>query len=199
MSIRPFYGTQTVSGSVQPVFGTAVTAAVTPPADQFSGQLGPGSNETQTNLTVTSTKGFLPGDRVAVGLTAAFKPGIVAAGSIPDQGQVKSITSSTVMVVQGLKNSHAATGEWCVLNDSASSVHIRPVVTAAAVYIGNASTVSSSDVSLLDILPIVAAAGTAPGYVFDTESAGVAQPVQLSEFWLVGTANDTFLARFVTL
>ena len=199
MGVRPFAGIITLSGSAQPLFGSAVTAAVTPPADQFSGSLTPGSNETQCSLTVTSTNGFLPGDRVAVGLTAAFKPGIVATGSIPDQGTVKSITSGTVMVVQGLKNSHAATGEWCVLNDSASSVHIRPVVTAAAVYIGNASTVSSSDVSLLDILPIVAAAGTAPGYVFDTESAGVAQPVQLSEFWLVGTANDTFLARFVTL
>ena len=114
MAIRPFYGTQTIAGTAQPVFGTAVTAAATPPPDQFSGQLGPGSNETQTTLTVTSTKGFLPGDRVAVGLTAAFKPGIVAAGSGPDQGTVKSITDGTHMVVQGLKSSHAATGEWCV-------------------------------------------------------------------------------------
>ena len=142
MGMRPFAGTQTVTGTAQPVFGTAVTAAVTPPPDQFSGNLNPGSNETQCNLTVTSTSGFLPGDRVAVGPTAAFKPGIVATGSIPDQGTVKKITSSTVMVVQGLKNTHAATGEWCVLNNDAGNVHIRPVVTAAAAYIGNASTVS---------------------------------------------------------
>ena len=197
MAMRPFYGTQTISGTVQPVFGTAVTAAVTPPSDQFSGNLGPASNETQCTLTVTSTKGFLPGDRVAVGLTAAFKPGIVAAGSIPDQGMVKTVTDATHLVVQGLKQSHAATGEWCVLNEAAANVHIRPVVTTAAVYIGNASTVSSSDLSLIDILPIVAAAGSNPLYVFDAETAGTSQPFQTVDYWMVGTANDTVLARFI--
>jgi len=199
MAMRPFAGTQTITGSVQPVFGTAVTAAVTPPPDQFSGNLTPGSNETQCNLTVTSTKGFLPGDRISVGPTAGFVPGLVTPANIPDQGLVKSITSATVMVVQGLKNSHAATGEWCVLNEDAGNVHIRPVVTAAAVYIGDASTVSSSDKSLLDILPINSAAGTAPAYVFDAEAIGLSQPFQTSAFWMIGTANDTVLARFTQI
>lgn len=199
MSMRPFAGAQTITGSVQPVFGTAVTAAVTPPPDQFSGNLTPGSNETQCNLTVTSTKGFLPGDRISVGPTAGFVPGLVATASIPDQGMVKSITSATVMVVQGLKNTHAATGEWCVLNEDAGNVHIRPIVTTAAVYIGDSSTVSSSDKSLLDILPINAAAGTGPVYVFDAEAIGLSQPFQTSAFWMIGTANDTVLARFTQI
>ena len=187
MGLRPFYGVQTVSGSAQPCFGSAVTAAVTPPPDPFSNQLGPGSNETQCNLTVTSTKGFLPGDRVAVGPTAAFKPGIVAAGSIPDQGTVKSITSGTVMVVQGLKQSHAATGEWCVLNEDAGEIRIR-FLGMNLLYIANAGTVSATDLSVIDVLT--------PGNLFDTVSIGTTQADQTSAYWIFGTSSDTFVASF---
>lgn len=193
MGMRPFAGTQTLSGTVMPVFGTALTAAVTPPPDPFSGDLLPGSNETQCTVVVTSTIGFLPGDVISVGLTASFG---LTPTTVPDEGTVKKITDGTHMVIQGLKKSHAATGEWVVLNVPAGNVHIRPVVTAAAVYIGAASSVSSSDASLLDILPIVAAAGTAPAYVFDAESLGISQPFQTAYFWIVGTSADTFLARF---
>lgn len=188
--LRPFFGVQTVTGSAQPVFGSAVTAAVTPPPDQFSGNLNPSSNETQCNLTVTSTKGFLPGDRVAVGLTAAFKPGIVAATAIPDQGTVKSITSSTVMVVQGLKNPHAASGEWCVLNEDAGEVRIR-YISANLLYIGNAGTVSATDPSVFDVLT--------GGNLFDTPSIGTSQADQLSTYWVFGTASDSFIAAFKQL
>jgi hypothetical protein len=185
MSLRPFYGVQTVSGSAQPVFGTAVTAAVTPPPDQFSGNLTPGSNETQCTLTVTSTNGFLPGDRVAVGLTAAFKPGIVAAGSIPDQGMVKSITSGTAMVVQGLKKSHAASGEWCVLAETAGRIRIR-FLGSNVLYIANASTVNSTDLSVIDVL--------APSTLFDSGAIGTSQSWNTSTFWAYGTSSDTFVA-----
>jgi hypothetical protein len=183
MGVRPFAGIVTLSGAAQPIFGTAVTAAVTPPPDQFSGNLNPGSNETQCNLTVTSTAGFLPGDRVAVGSTAAFKPGIAAVGSIPDQGTVKSITSSTVMVVQGLKKTHAATGEWCVLNEASGNVHLQPVTLSAATYIGNASTVAAGDPSVMDYFP---SAATTP---IDFESIGQTQPMQLSQFWIFGSGT----------
>ncbi len=193
MGMRPFFGTQTITGSVQPCFGTSLTAAITPPPDPFAGSLQPGTNETQCILTVTSTKGFLPGDRAAVGPTASFglKP-----TTIPDQGTIKTITDATHLVVQGLKNAHAATGEWVVLNEDAGNVHGMAVVTAAPVYIGAASSVSSSDPSLLDILPIVASAGANPLHVFDAESIGMSQPFQTAYFWMIGTANDTVLFRF---
>lgn len=187
MGMRPFAGVQTVSGSAQPIFGTAVTAAVTPPPDPFSNNLNPGSNETQCNLTVTSTKGFLPGDRIAVGLAAAFNPGLVAAGSIPDQGMVKSITSSTVMVVQGLKNHHAASGEWCVLNEEAGEVLVR-FIGSSLLYLGNASTVSPTDQSVFDVIT--------PGNLYETPNIGTTQPYQTSAFWGYGTAADTFVAAF---
>jgi hypothetical protein len=191
MAVRPFAGIITLSGAAQPLFGSAVTAAVTPPPDQFSGVLTPGSNETRCSLTVTSTKGFLPGDRVAVGLAAAFLPGIVAVGSIPDQGTVKTITSGTVMVIQGLKQSHAGSGEWCVLNEDAGNVHIQPVSLSAATYIGNASTVAFTDLSVMDYL---ASGATAP---LDFESIGQSQPMQLSQFWVLG--SGTLVPRFTQI
>ena len=199
MAMRPFAGSQTIGGTnPQPVFGTSVTTAFTPPPDPFSGNLLPGSNETQVTVVVGSTKGFWPGDNVLVGPAAAFKPGIVAAGSIADFGTVKSVVDSTHLIIQGLKNTHAA-NEWVVLDQPAANIHIRPVVTTAAVYIGNASTVSSTDLSLLDILPINAAAGTGPVYWFDAESIGMSQPFSTADFWIFGTASDTFLARYTSI
>jgi hypothetical protein len=100
------------------------------------------------------------------------------------------------MVVQGVQLSHAASGEWVVLNEDAGSVHIRPVVTTAAVYIGNASTIAAGDPSLMDVLPINAAAGTGPVYWFDATAMGLSQPYQTAQFWMNGTAADTVLARF---
>lgn len=199
MSMRPFFGTQTLTGTAQPVFGTALTAAAVPPPDPFSGNLNPGSNETQVTLAVTSTLGFFPGCSALVGPTAAFEPGVVAAGSIADVGTVKSVVDATHLIVQGLKKAHAASGEWVVLDQPVGNVHIRQVATTAAIYIGNASTVAAGDSSLLDILPIVSAAGDTPNYVFDAESIGASQPFQTSEFWIIGTDGDTFLARYTSV
>jgi hypothetical protein len=191
MGVRPFGGVVTLSGAAEPIFGTAIAAAFTPPPDPFSNNLTPGSNETQVSVTVTSTVGFLPGDRVAVGPTAAFNPGLIAAGSIPDQGTVKKITSSTVMVIQGLKQHHAATGEWVVLNEDVGNVHLQPVTLSAATYIGCASTVASGDPSVIDYF---ASAATTP---IDFESIGQSQPMQLSQFWILG--SGTLVARFTQI
>jgi hypothetical protein len=197
MGLRPFFGTTTLSGSAQPVFGTALTAAVVPLPDQFSGKNDPASNQTQVSLTVTSTKGFIPGDRIQIGPTNSFNPGLATAAQMAkvDNATIKSITDATHMVVQGVQLSHAASGEWVVLNEDAGSVHIRPVVTTAAVYIGNASTVAAGDASVMDILPIVAA-GAGPTYFFDATAMGLSQPYQTAQFWMNGTAADTVLARF---
>ena len=196
MGMRPFAGVQALAGTAQPVFGTASTAAFTPSVDPFSNKLGPGSNQTQVTVAVTSTKGFLPGKVVAVGPGSAFNPSATSPVQL-DIGVVKKIIDSTHLVIQGLQNAHAS-GDWVVLNDTVGNVHIRPVVTTAAAYIGDASTVAAGDQSVMDVLPIVAA-GAAPGYVFDAESIGQSQPFNLSQFWIIGTAADTFVARYTEI
>lgn len=185
MGLAPFYGVQTASGSPQPAFGTALTAAVVPPPDPFSGELGPGSNQTQVQLAVTSTRGFLPGHEILVGPTADFKPGIATA--LADRGVVKSVVSATALLVQGLQKNHAATGEWVILNEVVGSVRIR-YLAGAVLYIGNASTVSSTDLSVMEAL--------APGNLFETGTIAPSQPWQTSAFWVLGAAADTFISSY---
>lgn len=195
--IRPFAGVQAIgtTGTAQPVFGTTVSTAFTPPPDPFSNNLNPGSNETQVKVNVASSLGFIVGDYVLVGAAADFKPGLATV--MADSGTVKQIVDATHVVVQGLKNTHAA-GEFFVLAQDCGFVRIRPIVNTALLYIGNASTVTATDPSLLDELSITTA-GTAPAYVFDAPSIGGSQPYNTHEFWIEGTALDTFLARFTTV
>ena len=184
MPLLPFYGIQTVTGSAQPVFGTALTAAVTPPPDQFSGNLGPGSNQTQAQVTVTSTRGFFPGVEILIGASSDFAPG--SATQLADRAVVKRVVSATVLLVQGLHNSHAS-GEWCLLNEVVGFIRITSLGTNN-LYLGNAPTVSPTDSSVIDVIP--------PGSQAYTISIGTTQPLQTSEFWLYGTAADTFVPSY---
>jgi hypothetical protein len=192
MSVRPFGGIRALSGAAEPVFGTVLTAAVTPQPDPFAGNNGPGTNQTQVEVTVSSTAGFTTGLQVAIGPGSAFKPGLST--STADVGTIKQIVSATVLLVQGLEQAHAS-GEFCILNEIVGNVHIIPVVTTTATYIGNGSTVAAGDASVFDILPITAS-GAGPTYFHDSESIGGAQPMTTTEYWIIGTAGDTFLSRF---
>lgn len=194
MAIRSFAGVQALAGTAQPVFGTTATAAFQPPPDQFAGGNGPGTNQTQVSIPVTSSSGFEPGDQVAIGPAAAFHQGSTTVANRADVGTIKSIPDSTHIVVQGLTKGHAS-GEFVVLNEIVGNVHIIPVVTTAVAYIGTSSTVAAADASVIDVLPIVAA-GAAPGYVHDSESIGGSQPMTTTSYWIIGTATNTFLARF---
>lgn len=196
--IRPFRGAQAIAatGTAQPVFGSSVTTAFVPPPDPFSGNLNPGSNETQVTIIVGSTTGFISGDNVLVGPSAAFGADGTST-ALADWGTVKSVVDGTHVIVQGLKKSHGA-GEFFVLDQPAGNVHIRPATNAAVLNLGTAATTSATDSSLIEQFPITAA-GAAPAVVFDAESIGATQPFQTSEFWIEGTAADTFIARFTTV
>jgi hypothetical protein len=78
-----------------------------------------------------------------------------------------------------------------VLNEDAGNVHIQPVSLSAATYIGNASTVASTDLSVMDYL---ASGATTP---LDFESIGQSQPMQLSQFWVLG--SGTLVPRFTQI
>lgn len=184
MPLMPFKGIQTVTGSAQPIFGTALTAAVTPQPDPFAGNLAPGSNQTQAQVTIGSTAGFIPGQEILIGAAADFEPGL--ATTLADRGVIKKIVSSTVLLVQGLRNAHAS-GEWLLLNEVVGFIRLTNLGTHT-LYLGNASTVSPTDSSVIDAIPASAATYTI--------SIGTTQPLQTSEFWLYGTADDTFVASF---
>lgn len=188
MPLRPWAGIQTVTATAQPVFGTVLSAAGDMQVDQYTGNTKPGSNPSITTLPVASTLGWYKGDRVLVGP----RQGPYDAASI-----FKVDAPNNAIVVQGLMRAHAD-GELLLLNEDVGMVKIVPVVgNANVLYVGNAYTLNNAgtDPSTLDMVAPPAAAGQ-PTYVFESGSAG-SGGIKTSEIWIVGTAPDKFLARFI--
>jgi hypothetical protein len=200
VSVIRSFGIQAIasSGASQPLFGTTLAAAGALSPDQFSGNTAPGSNQSLSYLPVNSSVGFRPGDHVAVGPKSYFV--VPTYGSTPnygllDTGIIKEILSGSpddTIVVQGLQNAHAS-GEYLVLNEPANIVKIIPRITTGILYIGNEETVSSTDRSVIDAIPIYGGTGAVP-YFHESKVGSGANPFQTVEYWLRGTAADTFLA-----
>lgn len=190
--IRPFQGVQTVGAASQPIFGTALTAAVTPTVDPFTGTNRPGTTPPAVAVNVTSTVGMLVDDSVQVGPKGNFT---TANRGKLDHGVITAIISATQMLVRGLLQAHAATGEYVVLDEVASAVHIIPVGATSVMYIGTDSTVSGTDLFVFDAISAEAAL-TQPTYWHDSLPTDNSDSYQTSQYWLSGTQNNTFLARF---
>lgn len=185
-----FAGVQSIASSSasQPVFGTATTAAALPTYDQFSGNVA-GANPSITTLAVTSTAGFNPDQYILVGVTGQL------GSANPNIGRVVSVASSTSMTVSGLTQA-VPSGAWVILSEQAESVTIKPIVgNSAVIYIGTAQTVSSTDASVIDVLPDASAATYSFNY-FHAETADKSLPYNTANYWVAGTADDKFLANF---
>jgi hypothetical protein len=200
LSVIRSFGIQTIAstGASQPLFGSTLAAAGVLTPDQFSGNTKPGSNPSLSTFAVTSSLGFRPGDHVGVAPKADFVAPTY--GSSPNYGNVdcgiiKSVTLGSpndFIVVQGLQNQHAS-GEYFVLNEQANIVKIVPRINAGLLYIGNESTVSSSDRSVVDVIPIYTGSGAVP-YFHESKVGDRADSFNLIEYWLRGTAGDSFVA-----
>ena len=177
MPSRPFAGSQTLSGSAQPAFGTTTTAAVIPTYDRFAGNV-TGANPSMTTLSVTSTAGFRAGDYV---LVCTQYP----VNGPPNMGQIKSFPTTTSMVVQGLTQS-VSSGAFVVLAVPAESITIQDL-TAGSMYVGTASTISSTDASLL--------AELFTGGVYSTPTTDISHAYNTVDYWVEG-ASGTFVASY---
>ena len=190
MAIRGFTGIQTIGAASQPLFGTTISAVASFIPDQYSGNTTPGSNQSLFTCTLAVGAGFRKGDTVVVGPKANF----VYQGVL-DVGFIQAINTGTgVATIQGLSNAHAV-GEYILLHEDAAQVFIEPRVNTGLLYIGSYSTVASNDASVFDVIPIWTGAGTMP-YYHQSVSGDRFNPFKTSEYWLSGTANDTFIARF---
>lgn len=191
--IRPFAGVQTVGAASMPVFGTTLTAAATYSVDRYTGTNRPGTTTPAISLTVGSTAGFNEGDSVQVGPKTNFT---AANRAKLDQGTVASIVDGTHMMVQGLTQNHAATGEYVVLAEVASAVYVIPVSTANPLYLGLDETVASNDTSVFDVISKDSATTSQPTYWHVSPPTGLGDSYDTSQYWIAGTAADTFVARF---
>jgi hypothetical protein len=195
MAIRSFgVGVQTIGAASQPAFGTTLTAASTFSVDRYKGTNTPGTTTPPITLVVASSLGMKVNDAVLVGLKANFTP---ANALLLDRGLIAAVVDATHITVQGLTQNHAS-GEYVVLNEPAAMVQITPVTTTANIYVGNASTVSSTDSSTFDVIGKNATT-IEPTYWSLSPPTGLGDSYNTSEFWLNGTAGDTFVARFTQI
>lgn len=184
MATRPYAGVQAIGAASQPVFGTTFTAAsVASPS---------GSPIT---VQVASTNGIKQNDRVLAGVKANFTP---ANAALLDQGTVASVVDATHLTIQGLAQNHA-NGEFLVLNEEASFVAIVPVASVALMYVGNSSTVAAADPSVFDVIGKLSGVAAEPTYWHQSPTTGKGDSYQTSEYWINGTAADTFIARFTQI
>jgi hypothetical protein len=190
--IRPFAGVQAVAAASQPVFGTTLTAAITPSVDKFTGTNRPGTSPPPIQITVTSTAGFVQNDRIAVGPKTNFT---AANRSKLDLGTITSVVDTTHLLVQGLTQAHAST-DYVVLSEMCSAVYVVPVSTTAIIYLGTDETVGAADASVFDVIAKVSATTAEPTYWHSSPPTGRADSYDTTQYWLLGTAADTFVARF---
>lgn len=190
--IRSWQGIQAIGAASQPVFGTTTTAAVKFAVDRYTGTNTPGTTTPAILIAVTSSTGFQVDDRVQVGPKTNFTA--ANRGNL-DHGTVASIPDSTHITVQGLLQNHAS-GDYVVLDESASFVLVLPVATAAVMYLGTDETVAAGDASVFDVLAKLSGAGAEATYWHQSLPTGRADSYQTSQYWIAGTAADTFVARF---
>ena len=185
------FGIQTIGTVSQPVFGTTLSANSTIQPDRYTGNTGPISQQSMSYLTFTSVIGFAKGNRIAVAPKYNFTK--YPSWGIQDTGFIFAINGNVVQV-QGLTMPHLS-GEYVLLTEDCSEVEIIPVVAnSGKMYIGLYATVSATDSSVFDIIPIYASG--APGYTHQSREGTGANTYKTSEYWIAGTQNDQFVARY---
>jgi hypothetical protein len=189
MSLRGF-GTQTLTGTPQPLIGTTLSAAVIPSPDLYTGRLDPGSQNSSTILPLNAPVYlFRQGDHVMVGASNTFIQG----NTTPvDGGTVQSInlTASNV-IVTGLMRKHSAS-EWVVLAMPISQalVQVSASNTGAQIYLGEDPTVASNSQTLIAAIPKNT---IMPPFSIPMSAGGTLNTFDSQKMWVVGTASDTFL------
>jgi hypothetical protein len=184
MSARGF-GTQTLTGAAQPMFGTTTTAATVPNPDLFTGGLNPASNPSQTIIPVSQNI-FRKGDRVLIGTASNF----TASNTLAiDGGPVTAVNlSASNIAVGGLTRNHAS-GEFVVLALPCAQVSIQNG--AGLLNIGEYSDVSAISPTLI---------GQAqPAGIFTLGWPSALNILETTHLWVQGTAADTYLPYLLTV
>ena len=190
--IRPWNGVQTLGSAAQPVFGTALTAASIFATDRYTGTNRPGTTTPPVTLAVASSIGFQVNDHVQVGPKVNFT---TANRKLLDHGTVAGIVDPTHISVQGLLQNHAS-GEYVVLDETASMVQIIPVGTSNPIYLGTDSTASAADPYIFDVIAQTSTTTSEPTYWHTSPSTGTSDSYQTSQYWVNGTDGNQIVARF---
>jgi hypothetical protein len=186
------WGLQTVgtTASAIPVFGTTLTAAPVINPDQYTGQIGVGSNRSTAvlNLAVGFAAKFRVGDRVVLGTAAQLAQGNTVQA---DGGTVIGVNAGANQItVQGLQRQHVS-GEFVIL--------ALPVASWTIQYLGSHTLYLAEDSS---------ASNTANSatLIYEMSStlnndnyglSNIANVLETQHLWVAGTAADTFIPSFL--
>ena len=182
MAARGF-GSLTLTGSAQPLFGTQTGAPIRPTPDMRTGTLAVASSPSQAVISVTANI-FRPNDRVQIGPSSGFVTQFPSPYA-PDGGVVSAIdTAANTITVNGLLRAHNAS-EWVVLAIPCSQIGF--LNGAATIYLGEDSTVAVTSPTLIDEI----AATTR----YTIGSATYANVLETQHLWVNGTAADLLTAR----
>lgn len=184
MPIRGF-GTQTLTGAAQPLFGTTITTPVRPAPDMRTGRLDQASAPSQSVIGVEANI-FRQGDHVLIGSSAAFTQANTLS---PDGGVVSAIdTAANTITVNGLTRAHNAS-DWAVLALPCAQISIQN--NQANVYLGEDATVAAGSATLV--------AEIVPSGVFALGFPAIANIIETQHLWVQGTSGDSFLSYLLTI
>lgn len=191
MAQRGFGGVTTLPSTAIPVYGTTLTAAAVINPDQYTGQIGTGSNRSTSVLSVAAgtASRFRTNDRVAIGTAAQFEQGNTVA---PDGGTVIAVNAANnTITVQGLQRQHAS-GEFVVLAIAVSAVGIQ-IVTASSseIYVAEDGTAGPASPTLMWELT--------QGGIFQFGTSNIANCLETQKLWIQGGAGSQYIPSFVTV
>jgi hypothetical protein len=176
MPLRGF-GSVTLAGTAQPLFGTTTTAVINPTPDPHTGFFDPRSQASTGTVAITSIQYFRVGDYIVVG----------PAGGPYDSASITSITVGSspagTIGVKGLTKSHAS-GEWVILCKPCAAVTVTFNTTTAILYIAEDNTVASTSLTLIDQIPAQAATST---YHWQYGASNIVNALDTSHLWVLGT------------
>jgi hypothetical protein len=187
MALRGF-GPQTLTGAPQPLFGTALSAAVTPSPDCNTGRLDPGSANSSAFLYLSAPANlFRQGDHVMVGASNSF---IQGSTTPVDGGTVQAVSlSASNILVTGLQRAHSA-GEYVILAMPCAQINIGNGA-AANLYLGEDCTVGPTSATLIE--SCLATGQITVGYPV------YGNMVETQHLWVEGTASNTILPYMLTI
>ena len=178
MSVSAFkYLTIQGGGTPQPLIGTWLTAAVTSPQ-------GDGS----TTVSVNDTSMF-----AGASYAVFTDPATYAAERV----RVSGIVNSTTMTVQGLRKPHPGgaygTGAWVGLSDPCQQIYVQGKDgNSGALFIGTGPQMATATGAQVIAKIVAVTAGTQPTEFSTSRDSGL-NAETVSQYWIDGTSNDSYL------
>jgi hypothetical protein len=166
------FGLQTLTGTAQPLFGDVMTAAMILPQANGVGI-----------ITVANNKIYEPGDRLLLDPEAADQDIVLV------QQRVPASTTQLYVISEGgvVLNPHA-NGTVIALSIPAGDVVVQANFGVTnAIYLGKDNTITNAGVGNVVY-------NVTPNTPFRATYSGTHNTVRTSDFWIVGTAADKFIA-----